>query len=142
MQRNSVLSVFRGQEDLTDRGETGLKWIETRVIFESSDKELASDLISNLFYDFGLQGVVIEDPDLDPEEGWSEDAVKKPVYDAVMGYLPDNAAGDEKCGLLEKRLRLLEIDNNIITRVLYRKVDEENWAESWKAFFWPEKCFP
>ena len=112
-----------------------MKWIETRVIFESTDKELASDLISNLFYDFGLKGVVIEDPDLNPEEGWSEDAVEKPEYDAVTGYLPDNTAGHEKCGLLEKQLRLLETDNNILTRVVYRNVDEENWAESWKAFF-------
>ncbi len=116
-----------------------MKWIETRVIFESTDREFASDLISSLFYDFGLMGVVIEDPDLNPEEGWSEDAVKKPEYDAVTGYLPDNAAGDEKRSILEKRLRRLKAGNNIFTRVLYRKIDEEDWAESWKAYFWPER---
>ncbi len=25
------------------------------------------------------------------------------------------------------------------SKIVYREIDEEDWAESWKTFFWPEK---
>jgi len=45
-----------------------MKWIEVKVIFDCTTKELATDLISNIFYDLGLKGVVVEDPDIKPVE--------------------------------------------------------------------------
>ena len=38
-----------------------MKWIEAKVVFDQAgkdpmDKDLAVDLISDIFYDFGLQG--------------------------------------------------------------------------------------
>ena len=55
-----------------------MKWIETKIIFEHQDKDLAVDLISDIFYDFGLQGVVVEDPRIEPQDGWPEDALGRP----------------------------------------------------------------
>jgi len=37
-----------------------MKWIEVRIIFGCLDKELATDLISNIFYEIGLKGVFVE----------------------------------------------------------------------------------
>ena len=71
-----------------------MKWIEAKVVFDQAgkdpaDKDLAVDLISDIFYDFGLQGVVVEDPDIDPEEeDWAEDAIGRAVCNAVTAYLP------------------------------------------------------
>ncbi len=36
-----------------------MKWIEAKIVFDHSDNDLVADLISDVFYDFGLQGVVV-----------------------------------------------------------------------------------
>ena len=36
-----------------------MKWIEAKIVFDHTDNVLATDLISNVFYDLGLQGVVV-----------------------------------------------------------------------------------
>ena len=52
-----------------------MKWIETAVVIESDSPETAVDLVSGLFMEFCLQGVVIEEPGRDPFADWGEDAV-------------------------------------------------------------------
>jgi ribosomal protein L11 methyltransferase len=116
-----------------------MKWKEARVIFDSDDKEVAEDLISNVFYDLGLKGVVAEDPDDEPVEGWGDDAPKRPDHYAVIGYFPQNELADKRCQLLEEKLARLEKENGIRSRVIYHEMDEEDWAESWKQYFRPEK---
>jgi len=37
-----------------------MKWIEVKIIFSCLDKELATNIISNIFYDIGLKGVFVE----------------------------------------------------------------------------------
>ena len=116
-----------------------MKWIEAKVVFDSDNKQLAADLISNVFYDFGLQGVMVDDPEAEPGEGWGEDAEKHPDQDAVTGYFPENSETDHRCRILEKELAILKEKQGIASTILYRQIDEEDWAESWKAYFWPEK---
>lgn len=43
-----------------------MKWIEAKVIFDADERTIASDLISNIFHEIGLQGVVLEEPDEKP----------------------------------------------------------------------------
>ena len=68
-----------------------MKWIEAKVAFEHADNDLAADLICNIFYDLGLQGVAVDDPGIEPEEPWAEDAIGKPGQHAVTGYIPDDS---------------------------------------------------
>ena len=116
-----------------------MKWIETKVIFDFDDKPLASDLISNIFYDMGLQGVVVESQAAEITEDWAEDALRTSDDDAVTGYFPKNDAAEKKFRVLEQGLALMKKENRIITRVICREIDEEDWSESWKEYFWPEK---
>lgn len=116
-----------------------MKWKETKVIFDFDDKQFAADLISNIFYDLGVKGVVVEDPDDEPVEGWGDGAQKKPEHYAVIGYFPQNDLSDKRCRILEKKLRSLEKESGIRSRVVYDEIDEEDWAESWKQYFRPEK---
>lgn len=117
-----------------------MKWLETKVNFESMDnKGLATELISNIFFDLGLQGVVIEDPDIKTEKGWGIDALPFPENDAVIGYLPLNTHTGKKCELLVEQLKRLKNDIDIRYWISYRQMDEKDWAESWKAYFWPQK---
>lgn len=116
-----------------------MKWIAAVVIFHSEQVEQAVDLISSLFYDLGLSGVVVDDPDMEPSEGWGEDAIPKPEHHAVTAYFPADDSLAMKCRQLEAGLAELKEKHGIISEIRYREVDEEDWAESWKAYFWPER---
>ncbi len=116
-----------------------MKWTEAKVVFDYSDKELATDLIADIFNEFGLQGVVIEDPDEEPAEGWGDGAVEKPTDNSVTGYFPSNSSLSNKCLALEEKLKELKSKSGISWHITYSEIDEKDWAESWKAFFWSVK---
>jgi ribosomal protein L11 methyltransferase len=81
----------------------------------------------------------VEDPDLEPPEGWGEDALPKPEHHSVTGYFPQNESLAPSRLKLEQGLAVMKQTQGIFCHILYREVDEEDWAESWKAYFWPEK---
>jgi ribosomal protein L11 methyltransferase len=116
-----------------------MEWIAAKIIFKHKNRQLAADLISEAFYDLGLKGVQIEDPDLEPEESWGEDACTVPSQHAVIGFFPDSSQTAERLNELEKEIRSLERHFGIRSRTEYKRIDEEDWAESWKAFFWPQR---
>ena len=116
-----------------------MKWVETKIVFDHPDKDLAVDLISDLFYDFGLQGVVVEDPRIEPEEGWPEDVIGRPDHYTVTGYFSDDNRIEKRCKILEEKLLQFKEKLGLIYRVSYKELDEEDWAHSWKAYFWPQK---
>ncbi|MBW2193687.1 MAG: 50S ribosomal protein L11 methyltransferase, partial [Deltaproteobacteria bacterium] len=115
------------------------KWIAAKVIFDTEDMELARDLISDLFYEMGLPGVVIEEKGRDPDADWGDDAEAPQGHDAVVGYIPLDHQAEEKCATLENRLVLLEKKAAMSCRLVYETIDAEDWEEAWKAYFWPEK---
>jgi ribosomal protein L11 methyltransferase len=116
-----------------------MNYIEARVTFDHPGPQLAGDLIAGVFFDFDLQGVVVEDPGLEPEEEWAEDALPKPAAHAVVGYLPEDERLDSRRMELEAEVARLGNHIGLVYRISYRQVDEQDWAESWKAFFWPQK---
>jgi ribosomal protein L11 methyltransferase len=118
-----------------------MKWIEAKVIFDFEDTQLATDLISNLFYDLGLQGVVVETPEIESSEDWGDDAVM-PEHWAVIGYFPDDEQSKKRLETIEKNLERLETINGVISHSVYGKIDEADWTETWKAFFKTEKITP
>ena len=115
-----------------------MKWIETKVIFDSKDKQLAVDLISNLFYDLDLKGVVIETPELESLEDWGSDAIMPEEY-AVIGYLPCDDKLEKSRKFVEENLSRLEKTNGIECKIIYSDMNEEDWAQTWKTYFRPEK---
>jgi ribosomal protein L11 methyltransferase len=114
-------------------------YIEARVTYDHPDPETAGDLIAGVFFDFDLQGVVIEDPGLEAGEEWAEDAVARPSRHAVLGYLAKDERLELRCTDLEKQIAGMGNRLGLVYRISYRELDEQNWAESWKAFFWPQK---
>jgi ribosomal protein L11 methyltransferase len=116
-----------------------MKWIEFKVIYEAGDPETAGDLIASIFDDLGLQGVVVETPDLVPAEGWGEGAVPLPEHRSVAGFFPDNDAAAEKCRKVESEVSRLSEERAMTFTTACRTIDDEDWAESWKAYFWPKK---
>jgi len=119
-----------------------MQWMEAKVVFDSDNRELAFELIGSIFFDIGLKGIVVEDPDLPPVEGWAPDAVKPPGQPAVAGYLADNERLPFRSTILEQALERLKQTIDLRYQILYRRLDEEDWAHSWKAFFHPQKISP
>ena len=115
-----------------------MQWLETKVVFDAPDRTLAFELISNAFFEIGLKGIAHEDPDLQPPEGWASDALK-PMAPAVLGYFADNEHLTARCANLEQALRQLQHTIALSYEIYYRRLDEEDWAHSWKAFFHPAK---
>lgn len=116
-----------------------MKWIEVKVVFDADDNPLAGELIANLFFEFDLQGVVEEDPAIEPAEGWAEDSIGRAEQHAVIGYFPKDRQAKKRCRVLEKKLAFLKENFAMLYRVSYKELDEEDWAEAWKAFFEPQK---
>jgi ribosomal protein L11 methyltransferase len=116
-----------------------MKWIEAKVEFDctETEAETAADVIAGVFYDLGLKGVVIDDPGLVPVDDWGEAPVELPEYPAVTGFLPVSSEGLARCNNLQLQLKNVGERHNIVTHLRLREIDDEDWAESWKAFFQP-----
>lgn len=115
-----------------------MKWVVVKVFFEFRDRALAADLVADIFYSSGLKGVVIDDPVSDPGEDWGADAVPLPEKDAVTGYVPRDNRFDDYLSALKKSLGDLEHATGMRCSMVCSEIDEEDWADSWKAFFYPE----
>jgi ribosomal protein L11 methyltransferase len=116
-----------------------MKWIEVKIVFNADDNLLAGELIANLLFESEMQGIVEEDPNLESAEGWAEDSIARPNQHAVIGYFPKNRQADQRCKVLEDRLAVYKANFALIYRLSYKELDEEDWAEAWKAFFKPQK---
>ena len=105
-----------------------MKWIAAKVIFDCEDTQLAIELIANGFHDLGLKGVVIEDPELEPEEEWGNERDNRPAHHGVIGYFADKEDVPGKYRQLEKRLA--EIGRTIVRdyEIQTQKIDEEENA--------------
>ena len=116
-----------------------MKWIEVKVIIDCSAKELATDLVSNIFYDLGLKGVVVEDPDIKPAEKWENTDNIRTADIAVTSYIPEDKQSRKHPKIIKEQLIGLEKDCGIFSKSICRTIDEQDWSESWKKFFQPLK---
>ena len=116
-----------------------MKWIEVKVVFDADDNPLAGELIASLFFEFDLQGVVEEDPSIEPAEDWAEDSMGRAAQHAVIGYFPKDRQAKKRCRVLEEKLAGLKAQSALLYRISYKELDEEDWAEAWKVFFEPQK---
>ncbi len=114
-----------------------MRWMEIRVDFQAPDRDLAVDLIADRFYALGLAGVVEEGGAYEPAD-WADGAPPRPAGDAVVGYLAETEGVETLLSDLREGLDRLT-GQGITSRITFRRVDEEDWAESWKAYFRPER---
>ena len=116
-----------------------MKWMEVTIKFNFFNKEMGADLISNIFFETGLHGVVIVDPDDEPPEGWGDEIKIKSEYNAVIGYAPKNEFFEQRNQSITDKLSRLKAELKIEYNIELQQIDEEDWAESWKEYFWPQK---
>lgn len=123
-----------------------MKYIELQVITTTE----ASDAVSEILYDEGATGVLIEDPNdfkalNKDKKSWDyveEELVKLLGEDTkVKGYFIFDGFGKDVLKLIEKRVGKLEEfglekGKGIVT---IREIDDEDWGNAWKKYYKPEK---
>jgi ribosomal protein L11 methyltransferase len=120
-----------------------MQWQEISV----TTNEVMEEAVTNLFYEIGAAGVVIEDPKLIERyiqtQNWDDYDLPE-VFDAdhvvVKGYLPV----DEKLPLLLEQFNgalaaLSAFFDDYYAKVQLIRVLEEDWANSWKDYYKPQR---
>ena len=115
-----------------------MKWIEARVDYTPSSGLLCADVIADLFYDMGLKGVSLDQPDLRGDPGAGSISHSDVVQQAVIGYLPDSDSSRRRCERLRQRLRHLAFSAQLTMRV----IDDQDWGQAWKSHFTPVTVCP
>ena len=108
-----------------------MNWIEVSL---QTDGE-AAEAIADLLQQYGYQGVVIEQIDIEGDE-W-ENELPPPASLIVRAYLPDDDQVEERKRQLENGLHHLARIYPMPETPTYRPIAEENWAEAWKAHYKP-----
>lgn len=121
-----------------------MRWQELSV----ATSEEAAESVANLFYEVGAAGVVIQDPqDIArylSEAAWEAFEISPDVLEAehvvVKAYLPLNSSLDCRISYLEMQLAALEEHfPGFMAELSLTEISEEEWSQSWKAFYHPER---
>lgn len=121
-----------------------MNWIEISVLTSHE----ATEAIANLFHEVGAGGVVIEDPvlinNLRNSTAWELCAIPEPDdidTVTVQAYLLNDEKFASKMEEIENGLA--EIEGRLTgcrkANTLIREVAEEDWATSWKQYFFVSK---
>ncbi|MGD9016339.1 MAG: 50S ribosomal protein L11 methyltransferase [Desulfobacterales bacterium] len=113
-----------------------MTWIECKVTYDSNPGLAAAELIADVFYQFGVKGVVMEDPGEPVPEDHAVGERKGPEGHSVSGFFP---GGTDAIAGFETALRELSVRAGVRVSLQTRSVEDEDWAESWKVFFFPER---
>jgi ribosomal protein L11 methyltransferase len=119
-----------------------MKWIEIKVTFNNPAKEFATELISNIFYDLKLKGVVVEDSEVKPVKELENSDEISQADNAVIGYIPDSHQSRTRLEAIREKLIGFEKEFGIVSKIICHKIDELDWSEAWKEFFHPIKITP
>jgi ribosomal protein L11 methyltransferase len=121
-----------------------MKWIEIKVKTSTE----AVEAVSNLFYEAGVAGLVIEDPKSylasNREGDW--DYVEIPAgidFDEVVitGYIIEDSSAAERVQEIQNRVKELPSFGLDIGKgeVTLDTVSETDWAEAWKKYYKPTR---
>lgn len=117
-----------------------MKWVEMVI----KAKREMEDAISNILYELGSSGVVIEDSSLALYElDWDYiDPKLLEINDeiTIKGYLPVGADFSERVALLKDRLSLLsDIFGYNLEEIVIAEINEKEWESEWKKYYKPLK---
>jgi len=116
--------------------------IEVKVIFDADNiKDVQTEMI-NLLYEFGIQGVKIEEPmtkknALDFYKDERQFLMKE--Y-SLSAYFPNNAYADRKKELFTAAFsEKFDEREDIIYNLDFYEHDDEDYQNAWKKYLYPEK---
>lgn len=121
-----------------------MKWQEISI----TTTECMQDAVTNIFYEVGAGGVVIEDPNVVAryleEKTWDYYELPEEILQAenvvIKGYLPmDDKLPDRMEELKLKLEALREYFDDYYGEISTAQILEKDWANAWKAYYKPHK---
>lgn len=122
-----------------------MNWLEIKMVVD--DRE-AVDGISNMLTEIGTGGVMIEDPQLIANYAnsgqWDAHEFSEELLNSteiiIKSYLPEDEFLMNKIEQIILEMNEIEIRMDMgPTRITYKPVQEEDWANAWKVYFKPER---
>ncbi len=118
-----------------------MKLVEAKIIFDAEDIKKAQDDIANQFYEFGVQGLKIEEPTEQNALDYYKDEKQFLTKDyAISAYFPDNIYADKKKQLFRDTFHeKFGSREDIVYTLDFYELDDEDYQNSWKKYLHPEK---
>ena len=119
-----------------------MKVVEIKVIYESDDIDRATKEISDIFYDFGVTGLKIEEPmkHKNPLDFYKNEKDFLMVDHAVSAYFPLNIYAEKRKKVILERFEEVFSDReDIVYTIDFYEDDEEDYQNSWKKYLFTEK---
>ena len=119
-----------------------MKVVEIKVIYESDDIDRATKEISDIFYDFGVTGLKIEEPmkHKNPLDFYKNEKDFLMVDHAVSAYFPLNIYAEKRKKVILERFEEVFSDREDIVYIIdFYEYDEEDYQNSWKKYLFTEK---
>ena len=114
-----------------------MKVLEAKIIYESDDLEKYKKIISDIFYNFGVTGLKIEEPILnkDPLNFYKDEKQFLVSENSISAYFPLNIYSEKRKKVLEETFaeKFLE-DEDIVYNLDFYEYDEEDYQNSWKKY--------
>ncbi|TDT69163.1 [LSU ribosomal protein L11P]-lysine N-methyltransferase [Hypnocyclicus thermotrophus] len=118
-----------------------MKLVELKVTYEAENYEKAKEEIINFLYEFGIQGVKIDEPfEKNPLDYYSNE--KQFLLDtyAISVYFPKNFYFEKKKKLIiESFNEKFSKREDLIYNLEFYELDDEDYLENWKKYLYPEK---
>lgn len=111
-----------------------MKFEKISVQFQAPDIAEAEERICEIFFSLGCQGVVCDIPLEEPEEGFGTHTLPTPETFSITGYLPLIQGSGPALSAVRQRAHELKTFG-IKARVICETVDDQDWADAWKAYF-------
>lgn len=119
-----------------------MKVLEAKLIYESDDLEKYKKIISDIFYNFGVTGLKIEEPILnkDPLNFYKDEKQFLLSENSVSAYFPLNIYSEKRKKVLEQTFtEKFAEDDNIVYNLDFYEYDEDDYQNSWKKYLFVEK---
>ena len=119
-----------------------MKVVEVKVIFESDEIQKYQKQICDIFYEFGVTGLQIEEPleKKHPLDYYREESSFLMRNHSVSAYFPMNFYAKKR---QETLIQVFEEkfgqDEEIIYSIDFYEHEEEDYQNSWKKYLYPEK---
>ncbi|UUV18746.1 50S ribosomal protein L11 methyltransferase [Fusobacteria bacterium ZRK30] len=118
-----------------------MKLIEVRLIFDADEPQYVKKEITDLFYEFGVQGLKIDEPmERDSLDYYRDEKIFLQRDYAVSAYFPINLYVEKKKALIVDTFKEKFNDReDLIYSLDFYELDEEDYQNSWKKYLYPEK---
>ena len=119
-----------------------MKVLEAKVIDESDDLEKYKRIISDIFYNFGVTGLKIEEPifSKDPLNFYKDEKKFLLSENSVSAYFPLNMYSEKRKEALRDIFEATFSENDeIVYNLDFYEYDEDDYQNSWKKYLFVEK---